>query len=244
MADAKGFRIKIDEANYQAVIDGMRAITWRSEESVFSSAINKTAKHAQVWWTDEIKKVYIGEWPKGVLARSSIKPSTAANVGATIDFKSGIPGLKKFRATPAQTPTRFSRSQPKTWRKLAIKIGGEEQYRSFYLGPQKYYLVYGQQRADQTATRFAGAFMATFGKHEALAWRKDGSDRKEHRISGKGKHGKFPQRYPLGQAFGSSDRAMADNPDVHKVVDPKVQEFLNDEVAKALDRALKRAGAK
>ena len=131
MADAKGFRIKIDEANYQAVIDGMRAITWRSEESVFSSAINKTAKHAQVWWTDEIKRVYIGEWPKGVLARSSIKPSTAANVGATIDFKSGIPGLKKFRATPAQTPTRFSRSQPKTWRKLAIKIGGEEQYRSY-----------------------------------------------------------------------------------------------------------------
>lgn len=243
MSDVKGFRIKMDEASYQAVIDGLRAITWKSEESVFSAAINKTAKHAQVWWAEEVNKVYVGEWPKGLLGRSKINKSTTASVGASIDFRSKLPGLRKFEAGPSATPTRFSKSPPLRLRHLAVgpKPG---QYRTFLLGPQAKYTVTGRQRADEGRTTFGGSFMTNFGLHEALAWRKDGSNRKGHRIKGTGYHQQFPQRYPLGQAFGSSDRAMADSPDVHRVVDPKVEQFLNDEVAKALDRALKRAGAK
>lgn len=243
MSTGRGISIRIDEASYNAVINGLKAITWKSEESVFSAAINKTAKKAQGWWGEEVGKTYVGEWPKGLVGRSTIRRSTAANVGATIDFKSGIPGLKKFEAAPFATPTRFSKSPPLKYRRLAVgpKPG---QYKTFLLGPQARYTVTGRQRADEGTTTFKGAFMTSFGSHEALAWRKSGANRKEHRISGKGLHAQFPKRYPLGQAFGSSDRAMADNPDVHAVVDPKVEKFLNDEVAKALDRALARAGAK
>ena len=248
MSTSRGFSIRIDEASYNAVINGLKAITWKSEESVFSAAINKTAKKAQGWWGEAVGDTYVGEWPKGLVGRSEIKKSTSANVGATIDFKSGIPGLRKFEAAPFATPTRFSKSPPLKYRRLAVgpKPG---QYKTFLLGPQAKYTVTGRQRADEGQTTFRGAFMTTFANangndHGALAWRKNGSDRSEHRISGKGHHARFPQRYPLGQAFGSSDRAMADNPDVHAAVDPKVEKFLNDEVAKALDRALTRAGAK
>ena len=243
MGDGRGFSIKIDEASYQAVINGLRAITWKSEESIFSSAINRTAKKAQDWWQTAVSHTYVGEWPRGLKERSTIRKSTTANVGAEIIFKSEIPGIRKFQASPGATPTVFSRSAPRRWRKLAV--GPNEDYMFFLLGPQKRYRVTGRQRKDQGPTVFTSSFMVTFGaSHEAVAWRKDGSDRKEHRIRGDGKHGRFPQRYPLGQAFGSSDRAMADNETVHAEVDPKVEKFLNDEVAKALERALASASAK
>ena len=244
MSTSRGISIRIDEASYNAVINGLKAITWKSEESVFSAAINKTAKKAQGWWGEEVAKVYVGDWPKGLVGRSTIRKSTTANVGATIDFKSGLPGLEKFQTAPLSTPTRFSRNPPLRYRRLAVgpKPG---QYKTFLLGPQAKYTVTGRQRADEGTTTFSGSFMTWFGGHRALAWRKNGKAAKgEHHISGKGLHGRFPKRYPLGQAFGSSDRAMADNPDVHAAVDPKVEKFLNDEVAKALDRALVKAGAK
>lgn len=236
-------RIVLDEASYQAVINGLKAITWKSEESLFSAAINKTAKKAQGWWGEEVNRVYVGEWPRGLVGRSTIRRSTSANVGADIDFRSTLPGLEKFQTAPLSTPTRFSRNPPLRLRHLAVgpKPG---QYKTFLLGPQAKYTVTGRQRADEGTTTFKDSFMVWFGSHRALAWRKNGSDRKEHRISGKGLHGQFPQRYPLGQAFGSSDRAMADNEDVKNAVEPKVQKFLTDEVAKALDRALAKAGAK
>ena len=239
----RGVRIKLDEKSYQAVIQALRHVA-KSEESVISTAANKTARKAQTWISNEAKKVYIGEMPSGLKGRSTIRKSTVAKVGAEISFKSELPGVRKFQARPDATPTVFAKSGPKRVRKLAVKdASGKEHYIYRTLGPQKKYTVTSRQRKDEASHTYHNAFMVTFKSgHKALAWRGQPPKSRSWKPKPTDKATQFPQRFPIQQAFGSSDRAMAENDDVYGVVEPQIQQYLNDQVAAALLSALQKAG--
>ena len=242
----RGVRIKLDEKSYQAVIQALRHVA-KSEESVISTAANKTARKAQTWISNEAKKVYIGEMPSGLKGRSTIRKSTVAKVGAEISFKSELPGIRKFQARPDATPTVFSKSGPKRVRKLAVKdASGKEHYIYRTLGPQKKYTVTSRQRNDEASHTYHNAFMVSFKagdkSHQALAWRGQPPKSRSWKPKPTEKATQFPQRFPIQQAFGSSDRAMAENDDVYGVVEPQIQQYLNDQVAAALLSALQKAG--
>lgn len=242
---SSGVRIRLDEKSYQAVIKGLRNVAGRSEESIISSAANRTAKKAQTWITQEAQKVYLGEMPGGMKGRSEIHKSTVAKVGAEISFKSELPGIRKFKTSPEETPTVFSKSGPKRVRKLAVKdASGREHYIYRTLGPQKKYRVTSRQRADESPNVYDNAFLVTVGKggHKALMWRGKPPKTRNWRPKATDKATTFPQRFPLQQAFGSSDRAMARNEDVYGVVEPKIEQYLNEQVAAALLSALQKAG--
>ena len=240
---SRGIQIKLDEKQYQAVIKSLRNVA-KSEESVISSAANKTAKKAQTWISNEARKVYLGEMPSGLKGRSSIRKSTVAKVGAEISFKSELPGVRKFQSKPDATPTVFSKSGPKRVRKLAVKdASGKEHYIYRTLGPQKKYTVTSRQRKNEASHTYHNAFMMTFKSgHRALVWRGQPPKSRSWKPKPTEKATQFPQRFPIQQAFGSSDRAMAENDDVYGVVEPQIQQYLSDQVAAALLSALQKAG--
>lgn len=88
-------KISIDEEEFSRIIQALRTIEGKSEESIFKSAVNSTAKYAKKQLEKQTKKVYGGEAPGGISARDKIEKGRVKNPTATIIFKSEQPDIRK-----------------------------------------------------------------------------------------------------------------------------------------------------
>lgn len=89
-------KISIDEEEYNRIIQALRSVEGKSEESIFRTAANNTAKYAKKQLEKQTKKVYGGEAPKTVPERSEIGGKAyVKNPTATIVFKSEQPDIQK-----------------------------------------------------------------------------------------------------------------------------------------------------
>ncbi len=88
-------KISIDEAEYNKIIKALRSVEGKSEESIFKTAVNNTAKSAKKQLEKKTKTTYGGEAPKGVSERNSLEKGRVKNPTATIIFKSEQPDIQK-----------------------------------------------------------------------------------------------------------------------------------------------------
>lgn len=88
-------KIAIDEEEYNRIIQALRSVEGKSEESIFKSAVNNTAKSAKKQLEKKTKSVYGGEAPKGVSERDGIEKGKVKNPTATIIFKSTQPDIRE-----------------------------------------------------------------------------------------------------------------------------------------------------
>lgn len=88
-------KLSIDEEEYNRIIRALRSVEGKSEESIFKSAVNNTAKSAKKQLEKKTKATYGGEAPKGVSERSGMEKGRVKNPTATIIFKSTQPDIRK-----------------------------------------------------------------------------------------------------------------------------------------------------
>ena len=213
------FRLREEDIN--SVISALRNVSGKSEEQVFKKAVNETAKYARRELSKKAKRVYASPQSDGIYERAIIKKATVGDLGAEVDFgnQQRVPSILKFRAEPESTPTVFTSQDVR-----ARRIGNG--YR--YLGKQKSYNVRSSQWRSGGMTTHRGAFIAHMANngpgHDGMFYRSGGTTR-----TGKPK---------LIEIYGSTDRAMVRNEKVYPEVEPKIGQRLNEQVQKALAKAL------
>lgn len=235
-------KIQMDEKEYQRIIQAMRGITGKSEEAIFSSAGNKTAKKAQAILSNEAKKVYRGEFVQGIRGRSTIRKGNIKNVGAEISFKSKLPNITHFYYRPKETTTRFDKTGPLKPKRLVVKIGGRdvEIFRS--LGKQHTTPARGiktmQLRAGEgslSGDAFVSRMTRNGGDSTSVTYRKSEAENSP---------GTRRDRLPLRKIYGSSDRAMAGNEKVYGKHEQEINRMFLDECERQLAVALAKYGGK
>lgn len=75
-----GIQLMLEEEQVRQVVQAMRNVE-KSEESVLKTAVNNTVIRAQKLLARQVRKVYGGEAPEGILERSSVKKATVSSLG-------------------------------------------------------------------------------------------------------------------------------------------------------------------
>lgn len=201
--------IKIDQNTYNKIVEAMKPLE-KSEESVFKTAVNNTAKKAQKRLARQAKKVYGGEAPEGILGRSGIKKATVKNTSVEIVFRSEQHNLDKFRTNISEVPIK-----PVWWFKTHINIP-----------------VNATQflKSELKTINNAFAIKAKNGKKLIVARTGEGKTRG---------HSKKEWGYDKVKALmGSSDKVMIQNDKVYGKTSDDIGVLLQKECQKALDKVL------
>lgn len=201
--------ISVDQNTYNRIVEAVKPLE-KSEESVFKTAVNNTAKKAQKLLARKANQVYGGEAPGGVLGRSDIQKATTSNLSVKITFRSEQHSLDKFRTNATALMTR------------PVWIGGTH------------------IRFPVRATQFKRGGLKEIGSAFAIQ-AKNGKKMIVVR-TGKGKtrgHKAKEWGYDKVKALmGSSDKVMVQNDKVYGAVSEDINDMLQLECQKALDRAL------
>lgn len=201
--------ISIDQEMYNKIVEYIKPLE-KSEESVFKTAINNTAKKAQKLLVKQTKKVYGGTAPEGVAERSDIKKATTSNLAVQITFRSEQHSLDKFRTNATALVTK------------PVWIGGT--HIKFPVKATQF------KRGGLKNIQTAFAIQAKNGK-KMLVVRTGNGKTKGHSAKEWG--------YDKVKALmGSSDKVMVQNDKVYGAVSMEISDLLQMECQKALDKAL------
>jgi hypothetical protein len=204
-------QISIDTDMYNRIVEAIKPLE-KSEESVFKSAVNNTAKKAQKKLAQQAKSIYGGGAPKGILGRSSIDKASVKNTSVQILFRSEQHRLNSFRVNKAGMTT------APIWKN----------------GKRKKITVRAAQLKKGRLKALSNAFSinAPNGK-DLLVVRIGGGKTKGHKANEWG--------YDKVKALmGSSDKVMVQNEKVYGAVSDDIGELLQQECQKALDKALEK----
>ena len=199
--------ISIDQEMYNNIIRAIKPLE-KSEESVFKTAVNNTAKRAQKLLARQANKVYGGAAPPGILERSSIAKATVSNASVQIIFRSEQHDLTKFKTSAA----------------------GRGQTRTMYIGGSRVKFPISATQLKQGAMKpLEGsngmAFCVTLGNGKTII----ASHAPGRTKNGSGK---------IKALLGSSDKVMVQNDKVYGEVNDKIGEILQEQCQKALDKAM------
>lgn len=201
--------IGVSQEDYTRIVETIKPLE-KSEESVLKTAVNNAAKKAQKMLTKKAKQVYGGAAPDGVLGRSDIQKATTGNLSVKIVFRSEQHSLDKFRTNATALVTR------------PVWIGGT--HVKFPVRATQF------KRGGLKETGNAFAIQAKNGKKMIVV------------RTGKGKtrgHKAKEWGYDKVKALmGSSDKVMVQNDKVYGAVSEDINDVLQMECQKALDRAL------
>lgn len=221
MSLGNALRIEMDPATFRRILWAERAVTGRSAEFMISRAATEAAKQAKESLGERVRQRYNGSFPGGTKGRARVKKGSVGHPGAELIFKSGIPAIVKFRATPRATPTKFLKGD-KTVRHFVQGKKADKTFRSGFakVGPQKKYSVKVSQLSGTGMVPIKDAFIVLIGEHKGVYFREKKT------------------RFPIEQVLGSSDKAMVRQDEVYGAEEPRISQIFVEQCEKQIEAAL------